>query len=165
METKFLRREVERPTLLSKVSIYRKMQVGTNPMPLKLGPRAVDRRADEIHQWIASRPRVQKAICRRRRTLPGGPVRGGVRRAYRPASGAAVVASRLAITVREDTGRHSLRRFGRPFSTAGLSLFSAFALTESAAYHRQQPTSQPSRCRYKLVPSADASHTGCTTAQ
>ena len=59
MEAKILRRrDVERLTLLSKASIYRLMQMGTFPMPLKLGQRAVAWRADEIHEWIASRPRA-----------------------------------------------------------------------------------------------------------
>ena len=42
MEARILRRrEVERLTRLSKASIYRKMQLGTFPLPLKLGDRAV----------------------------------------------------------------------------------------------------------------------------
>ena len=42
MEARILRRrEVERLTLLSKASIYRQMQMGTLPMPLKLVQRAV----------------------------------------------------------------------------------------------------------------------------
>ena len=58
MEVRILRRrEVERLTRLSKASIYRKMRTGTFPLPLKLGERAVAWRADEIHDWIASRPR------------------------------------------------------------------------------------------------------------
>ena len=41
MEARILRRrEVEQLTLLSKASIYRQMQMGTFPMPLKLGKRA-----------------------------------------------------------------------------------------------------------------------------
>ena len=59
MEVRILRRrEVERLTRLSKASIYRKMRTGTFPLPLKLGERAVAWRADEIHDWIASRPRA-----------------------------------------------------------------------------------------------------------
>ena len=42
---------------LSRTSIYRKMRSGTFPLPVKLGERAVAWRADEIHDWIASRPR------------------------------------------------------------------------------------------------------------
>ena len=57
MEVRFLRRrEVERLTRLSRASIYRKMRIGTFPLPVKLGERAVAWRADEIHDWIASRP-------------------------------------------------------------------------------------------------------------
>ena len=49
MEARILRRrEVERLTLLSKASIYRQMQMGTFPMPLKLGPRSVAWVAEEI---------------------------------------------------------------------------------------------------------------------
>ena len=59
MEVRILRRrDVERLTRLSKASIYRKMRTGTFPSPLKLGERAVAWRADEIHKWIASRPRA-----------------------------------------------------------------------------------------------------------
>ena len=59
MEIRILRRqEVERITGLSKASIYRKMRTGKFPLPLKLGARAVAWRADEIHEWIASRPRA-----------------------------------------------------------------------------------------------------------
>lgn len=59
MEVRFLRRrEVERLTRLSRTSIYRKMRAGTFPLPLKLGARAVAWRADEIQEWIASRPQA-----------------------------------------------------------------------------------------------------------
>ena len=57
MEARILRREeVERLTRLSRGSIYRQMQRGMFPMPLKLGQRAVAWRAAEIHEWLASRP-------------------------------------------------------------------------------------------------------------
>ena len=66
MEARILRRrEVERLTLLSKASIYRLMRLGTFPMPLKLGQRAVAWRADEIHEWIASRPRATGDVPRK----------------------------------------------------------------------------------------------------
>ena len=61
MEVRILRRrEVERLRLtrLNKASIYRRMRTGTFPLPLKLGERAVAWRADEIHDWVASRPRA-----------------------------------------------------------------------------------------------------------
>ena len=59
MEVRMLRRrEVERLTRLSRTSIYRKMRTGTFPLPLKLGVRAVAWRADEVHEWIASRSRA-----------------------------------------------------------------------------------------------------------
>ena len=65
MEARILRRpEVERLTLLSKASIYRQMQMGTFPMPLKLGQRAVAWRANEIHEWIASRARATGDVPR-----------------------------------------------------------------------------------------------------
>ena len=66
MEAKILRRqEVERLTRLSKGSIYRQMKMGTFPMPLKLGPRAVAWLADEVYEWIASRPRATGDLPRR----------------------------------------------------------------------------------------------------
>lgn len=59
MEARILRRrQVERLTQLSKASIYRQVKMGTFPMPLKLGPRAVAWLADEVYEWIASRPRA-----------------------------------------------------------------------------------------------------------
>ena len=59
MEARILRRrDVERLTALSKASIYRQMREGTFPLPLKLGARAVAWRADEVHEWVASRPRA-----------------------------------------------------------------------------------------------------------
>ncbi|MCY4596258.1 MAG: AlpA family phage regulatory protein [Bryobacterales bacterium] len=65
MEARILRRrDVERLTLLSKASIYRLMQLGMFPTPLKLGQRAVAWRADEIHEWIASRPRATGDVPR-----------------------------------------------------------------------------------------------------
>ena len=65
MEARILRRrEVERLTLLSKASIYRQMQMGTFPMPLKHGPRAVAWLAEEIHEWIARRPRATGDVPR-----------------------------------------------------------------------------------------------------
>lgn len=65
MEPKILRRrEVERITRLSKASIHRQMQAGTFPMPLKLGARAVGWRADEIREWIATRPRATGDVWR-----------------------------------------------------------------------------------------------------
>lgn len=69
MEARILRRrEVERLTLLSKTSIYRQMELGTFPVPLKLGPRAVAWRADEIYEWIASRPRATGGLPRNGQT-------------------------------------------------------------------------------------------------
>ena len=65
MEARILRRrEVERLTLLSRASIYHQMRMGTFPRPLKLGRRAVAWRADEIHEWIANRPRATGGVPR-----------------------------------------------------------------------------------------------------
>ncbi len=65
LEARILRRrEVERLTLLSKASIYRQMQLGTFPMPLKLRQRAIAWRADEINEWIASRARATGDVPR-----------------------------------------------------------------------------------------------------
>ncbi len=45
-------------TGLKKSSIYAKSKKGTFPKPVKLGPRAVAWRSDEVNQWIDSLPRV-----------------------------------------------------------------------------------------------------------
>ena len=50
------RREVERATLLSRASIYRRIAANDFPRPVKLGSRAVAWREDEIAEWIANRP-------------------------------------------------------------------------------------------------------------
>lgn len=54
VEVRILLRKVQRLTLWSKANIYRQMKVGRLMMPLELAPRAVTRRADEIHEWFAS---------------------------------------------------------------------------------------------------------------
>ena len=65
MEARILRRQdVERLTSLSKASIYRQMRMGTFPTPLKLGPRGVAWLAEEVHEWIASRPRATGDVPR-----------------------------------------------------------------------------------------------------
>ena len=50
------RREVERVTGMSRSSIYRLMQEGEFPRPVKVGPSAVRWRASDIMDWIESRP-------------------------------------------------------------------------------------------------------------
>ena len=57
---KFLRREeVERLTTLSRSTIYALMGSGEFPRPFSTGRRSVAWRADEIAEWIATRPRVE----------------------------------------------------------------------------------------------------------
>ena len=50
------RREVERITGMSRSSIYRLMQEGKFPRPVRVGPAAVRWRASDITAWIESRP-------------------------------------------------------------------------------------------------------------
>ena len=48
------RREVEQQTQLSKSTLYRKVNSGTFPRPIKLGERAVGWRRKDIEDWFAS---------------------------------------------------------------------------------------------------------------
>ena len=50
------RRQVEEITGLSRSSIYRLMQDGEFPRPVKVGPAAVRWRASGITAWLESRP-------------------------------------------------------------------------------------------------------------
>ena len=50
------RREVEQMVGLSRTSIYRLMDSGDFPRPIRVGPRAVRWRLRDIEQWIAERP-------------------------------------------------------------------------------------------------------------
>ena len=50
------RRQVEEITGLSRSSIYRLMQDGEFPRPVKVGPAAVRWRASDITVWLESRP-------------------------------------------------------------------------------------------------------------
>ncbi len=50
------RREVEEITSLSRSSIYRSMQEGDFPRPVRVGPAAVRWRASDITGWMESRP-------------------------------------------------------------------------------------------------------------
>lgn len=50
------RREVERITGMSRSSIYRLMQEGEFPRPVRIGPAAVRWRLSDIMAWIESRP-------------------------------------------------------------------------------------------------------------
>ena len=49
------RPEVEAATGLSRSSLYRLAAAGQFPRPIRLGPRAVGWRADEIAAWIEAR--------------------------------------------------------------------------------------------------------------
>ena len=50
------RREVERLTSMSRSSIYRLMQEGEFPRPVRVGPSAVRWKLSDISAWIESRP-------------------------------------------------------------------------------------------------------------
>ena len=50
------RREVERITGMSRSSIYRLMQEGEFPRPVRVGPAAVRWKSSDITAWIESRP-------------------------------------------------------------------------------------------------------------
>ena len=50
------RREVERMTGLARSSIYRYMQEGDFPRPVRVGPAAVRWKASDITGWLESRP-------------------------------------------------------------------------------------------------------------
>ena len=48
--------EVLERTRLSKATIYRRLQAGKFPRPIRLGDRVVAWHADKIEQWVADRP-------------------------------------------------------------------------------------------------------------
>ena len=50
------RRQVEEITGLSRSSIYRLMEEGEFPRPVKVGPKAVRWRLSDILRWLESRP-------------------------------------------------------------------------------------------------------------
>ena len=50
------RREVERVTSMSRSAIYRLMQEGDFPRPVRVGPAAVRWRQSDIAEWLESRP-------------------------------------------------------------------------------------------------------------
>ena len=52
------RSEVEKRCGLATATIYRKMQEGTFPKPVKVGKRAVRWYESEIVEWLAQCPRV-----------------------------------------------------------------------------------------------------------
>ena len=53
------RREVQRTCGLAKSTLYRFMRTGNFPEPLKIGPKAVRWRSDEIQEWVESRARAR----------------------------------------------------------------------------------------------------------
>lgn len=52
--------QVEKACGLKKSAIYARIKEGKFPPPVRLGPKSVAWRSDEVHQWIDSRPRVIK---------------------------------------------------------------------------------------------------------
>ena len=57
MEERLLRRrQVEEITGMSRSSIYRLMQKGKFPRPVRIGPAAVRWKASDITAWMESRP-------------------------------------------------------------------------------------------------------------
>ena len=50
------RRQVEEITSMSRSSIYRLMQHGEFPLPVRVGPAAVRWRESDIKRWSESRP-------------------------------------------------------------------------------------------------------------
>ncbi len=57
MEDRLLRRrQVEEITGLARSTIYRLMEQGAFPRPVRVGPSAVRWRESDITQWMASRP-------------------------------------------------------------------------------------------------------------
>lgn len=61
METRIIRRpDVERQTGLSRSTLYRMIEEGRFPRPIRLGARAVGWRIREVSEWIASRCEVER---------------------------------------------------------------------------------------------------------
>lgn len=54
--------QVESTCGLKKSSIYDRVNKGTFPQPVRLGPKSVAWRSDEIKQWVASRPRATDKV-------------------------------------------------------------------------------------------------------
>ena len=50
------RKEVEQTVGLSRASIYRLVDTGDFPYPVRVGPRAVRWRSTDIERWISERP-------------------------------------------------------------------------------------------------------------
>ena len=61
------RRQVEELTAMSRSGIYRAMQAGDFPRPVKIGAAAVRWRESDIVRWLESRPIARGEIgCQRR---------------------------------------------------------------------------------------------------
>lgn len=52
--------QVENVTGLKKSALYQRIKEGTFPAAVRLGPKSVAWRSDEVSQWVESRPRVQR---------------------------------------------------------------------------------------------------------
>ncbi len=50
--------QVETATGLKKSALYQRMKEGTFPAAVRLGPKSVAWRSDEVQKWIENRPRV-----------------------------------------------------------------------------------------------------------
>ena len=69
-------RQVQRVCGLSKSTLYRLMRTGVFPEPLKIGPKAIRWRADEIQEWVESRPRARGESTTSANPLPSQGSRG-----------------------------------------------------------------------------------------
>lgn len=60
-ETTLLRmNQVETATGLKKSALYQRMKEGSFPAAVRLGPKSVAWRSNEVQAWIDSRPRVEQ---------------------------------------------------------------------------------------------------------
>ena len=64
MSNLLTRREVESRFGISKTTVYRLMQCGAFPKPVRIGVRAVRWDESEIAEWVKSRPRSDDGIRR-----------------------------------------------------------------------------------------------------
>jgi|MTBAKSStandDraft_2_1061841.scaffolds.fasta_scaffold21242_4 prophage regulatory protein len=61
VETKLLRlKQVEKVCGLKRSAIYMRIKTRSFPAPVRLGPKAVAWRSDDIQQWIDSCPKVDR---------------------------------------------------------------------------------------------------------
>lgn len=52
--------QVETATGLKKSALYQRIKEGSFPTAVRLGPKSVAWRSDEVSQWVESRPRAQR---------------------------------------------------------------------------------------------------------